>query len=117
MGKTLLAVDSTRAGLVLLRFAEPKHQSNTDPGSAPGRAALAAHHSLRLLQETILGKALAAVGSTPAGLFLLRFFKPGAHGLAVDLATGSPTGIKKHRIKFRIKVRVYETTLLSRHLQ
>ena len=49
-------------------------------------------HSLRLLQETSFGQTLAAVGSTPAGLLLLRFSKPGAHGLAADLATGGPTG-------------------------
>ena len=49
-------------------------------------------HSLRLLLETSLGKTLAAVGSTPAGLLLLRFSKPGAHRLAADLATGGPTG-------------------------
>ena len=51
-----------------------------------------AQHSLRLLQETSLGKTLAAVGSTRAGLAPLRFSKPGAHGLAADLATGGPTG-------------------------
>ena len=79
----------TRAGLVPLRSSKPKHQPTTDPGSAPGRAA---QHSLRLLQETSLGKTLAAVGSTPAGLVPLRFSKPGAHGLAADLATGAPTG-------------------------
>ena len=55
-------------------------------------------HSLRLLQETSYGQTLvAAVGSTRAGLPPLRLSKPGAHGLAADLATGGPTrppGIK-----------------------
>ena len=36
LGKTLAAVGPTRAGLVLLRFSKPKHQSTTNPGSAPG---------------------------------------------------------------------------------
>ena len=49
-------------------------------------------HSLRLLQETSLGKTLADVGPTQVGLLPLRFSTPGAHGLAADLATGSPTG-------------------------
>ena len=50
-------------------------------------------HSLRILLGTSLGKTLAGVGSTPAGLLLSLFAKPGAHGLAADLATGGPTGI------------------------
>ena len=49
-------------------------------------------HSLRPLRETSLGKTLAAVGPTRAGLLPLRFSTPGAHGLAADLATGGPTG-------------------------
>ena len=52
-----------------------------------GFAALA----IRLLQETSFGQTLAVVGSTPVGLLLLLFAKPGAHGLAADLATGGLT--------------------------
>ena len=38
LGKTLTAVGPARAGLVPLRFSKPKHQSTTNPGSAPARA-------------------------------------------------------------------------------
>ena len=91
LGKTLTAVGSTRAGLLRMPFSKPKHQSTTNPGSGrrPGRAS---QHSLRLLQETSFGQTLAAVGSTRAELLLMPFSKPGAHGLAADLATGGPTG-------------------------
>ena len=93
LGKIFVAVSSTRTGLVFLRSSEPKHQATTDPGSAPGRAAgpvglRNSEHALRISQEISLGKTLAAVGSTRAGLCLPRCSKAGAHGLAADLATG-----------------------------
>ena len=47
--------------------------------------------SLRILQETSCGQTLAA-RSTPAGLLLLPFSKPGGHGLAADLTNGGATG-------------------------
>ena len=58
-----------------------------------------AQHSLRLLQETSLGKTLAAVGPTRAGLLRLRFSKPGAHGLQLAAPPYHRTtgpGIKIH---------------------
>ena len=88
LSKTLVAVGSTRAGLVPLRFPKPKHQPTTNPGSAPARAA---QHSLRLLQETSLGKAL--------GLATRRLSNPGAHALAADLATGGTRQLNPGRVE------------------
>ena len=76
---------------ILLTQALTHHQPwlGARSGRPPARAA---QHSLRLLPESSFGKTLAATGSTRLVPPPLQFSKPGAHGLAADLATGGPTG-------------------------
>ena len=60
-----------------------------------------------------MGKTLAAVGSTPAGLVPLRFSKPGAHGLTVGLATGGPTGPPRIKITQDSENQIATTTIIA----
>ena len=84
--------DSMMLDLVVRKDLTDHHRTvEWATGSSQGKCPRATAMKV-LKRETSVGQTLAAVGSTRAVLLLLQFSKPGAHGLAADLATGGPTG-------------------------